>query len=119
VKTKCQFSTILGFKEKKGFLPNPRGPLSSKISSAAIVSANSEVAKVIEKMNNNSSMVSGRSKNGKKRRIYSPKERADIGKLACSVGATEAARHFMRTLGYTINESMVRCFKQAYLTEQH
>jgi len=104
---------------KEGSLPNPRGPLSSIILSTAIELANSEVAKVIKKVNNNSSKVSGRSKNGKKRRIYSLKERADIGKLAYSIGATAAARHFMRTLGYTINESTVRCLKQAYLTEQH
>ena len=98
---------------KEGSLPNPTGSLSRKILPSAIASANLEVAKVIRQQENNAV--------GKRRkpRLFSPKERAEIGKLACSIGATAAARQFLAKLGYTMNESTVRGLKQAYLTERH
>jgi len=58
------------FHGKEGSLPNPRGPLSSKISSTAIVLANSEVVKVIKQANNNSSMASGKVKWEKAKNIF-------------------------------------------------
>ena len=115
-------SSILSYfslRSKEGSLPNPTGSLSRKISPSAIVSANSEVAKVIQQVNNNGSiLVPGKSSKRSKPRFFSPKERAEIGKLACSIGATAAARHFSKKLGYTMNKSMVRGLKQAYLTER-
>ena len=113
-------SSILSYfslRSKEGSLPNPTGSLSRKISPSAIVSANSEVAKVIQQVNNNGS-ISGKSSKRNKPRFFSPKERAEIGKLACSIGATAAARHFSKKFGYTMNESTVRGLKQAYLTER-
>ena len=50
-------------------------------------------------------------------RVYSPKDRAEIGKLACSVGATEAAKRFRKQFGFSINESTVRSMKKTYLTK--
>ena len=38
---------------------------------------------------------------------YSPEERASIGKYAAENGATQAAKHFSRMLGQTVNESFV------------
>lgn len=40
-------------------------------------------------------------------RDYSPKEIAKIGKLACSIGATEKDKRFTKKLGFPINESTV------------
>ena len=52
----------------------------------------------------------------KKLRIYSPRERAEIGKLACSIGAIAAARRISKKFE-GINESTVHGFKKAYLNE--
>jgi len=68
-------------------LPNPRGTLSRVIPSAAFLSANRKVQEVYQP--SNSSKVAPKSRKGKKPRVYSPKKRAEIGKLACRVGATE------------------------------
>ena len=75
------------------------------------------MAKIIQQVNNNGS-IPGKSSKSSKPRFFSPKERAKIGKLACSIGATAAVRHFSKKLGYTMNESTVRGLKQAYLTER-
>ena len=56
------------------------------------------------------------SRKGKKLRIYSPRERAEIGKLACSIGTTAAARRISKKFE-GINESTVRGFKKSYLNE--
>ena len=92
--------------------PNPRGPLSNRIASAAIESANHEVCAVLNKELSKS--ASSRQK-GKKRRVYSPHERAELGKLAVDIGATEAAKQFLK---YPINESLALRFKQLHLQER-
>ena len=48
------------------------------------------------------------SRKGKKHHVYSPKERADSGRLAGQIGASETARRFSRKLGHSLNESMVK-----------
>ena len=55
---------------KKKALSNPMGSLSHKISPAVIVSANAEVAKVLQRVNNGGSISSTR----RKPRIYSQAE---------------------------------------------
>jgi len=93
-------------------LPNPRGPLSNKISSAAIASANSEVRAVLNgEPSGELSMNTGHSCKGKKPHAYSHKKRAEIGKLAGQVGPSEAAGRFSRKLGHPLNESTARRFK--------
>ena len=77
---------------------NPRSPLSSKIPSRAIESANKEVEDILSK-----------SKRKGPYRRYTPEERATIGKYAIDHGVNEAAHK------YSINESTVRSFKNAYL----
>ena len=70
-------------RKRVGSLSNPQGTLSNIIPSVAIESANSEVKKVISQGNSVSPQISRKgSRKGKKLRIYSPRERAEIGKLA-------------------------------------
>ena len=99
-----QMSLLDYFRLKRcGSLPNARGPLSNRISSTVIASANSEVRAVL-----NGKPLQG-SRKGKKHHVYSPKERAEIGRLAGKIGASEAARKFSRKLGHSINESTAYC----------
>ena len=93
-------------------LLNSQGPLSRVIPSAAISSANSEVFQVTTSQTERGQTLKSRKA---KRKVYSPKERAEIGKLACNVGATEAAERFSKKCGFSINESTVRTIKKAYL----
>jgi len=97
-------------------LPNPRGPLSSRIPSAAIVSANSQVRAVLE-LSHRDSQAHSQGK-GKKPHVYSPKKRAEIGKLAGQTGPFKAARRFSRKLGYSVNESTARRFKELHDQER-
>ena len=46
---------------------------------------------------------------------YSPNDRAKIGKYAAENGATKAARHYSKVMGFTINESTARKMKSEYL----
>lgn len=87
------------------------------IPSAAIASANSEVLQVINQAIRGEQ--TSKSRKGIMPRVYSPRERAEIGKLACSVDATEAAKRFTKKFGFSINKSTVRSIKKAYLTKQH
>ena len=89
--------------------PNPRGPLSNRIASAAIESANHEVCAVLNKELSES--ASSRQK-GKKPRVYLPHEQSELVKLAVDIGATEAAKQFLK---YPINESLALRFMQLYL----
>jgi len=52
--------------------------------------------------------------------VYSPKKRAEIGKLVCRVGATEAARRLTKKYGLRIpiNESTARKIKEVYLEKR-
>ena len=93
--------------------PNLQGPLSRVIPFAAIASANSEVLQVINQARHGSNSQKGIAPN-----VYSPTERAEIGKLACSVGATEAAKRFTQKLGFSVNESTVGSITKAYLTKR-
>ena len=112
--------SILQYSAKKqvGSLPNPEGTLSNVIPSAAIKSVNSEVKKVMDQGHPSSRVSRKETRKGKKCRIYSPRERAEIGKLACNIGATAAARRMSNKFkGTGISESTVCGFKKAYLNE--
>ena len=68
---------------------------SNVIPSVAIKSANYEVNKVISNSQGNMILPQvshKKSRGGKKLRRYSPKEQAEIGKLACDIRAIAAAR---------------------------
>ena len=99
-------------------LPNPEGTLSNVIPSAAIKSMNSEVKKVMGQGHSSSQVSCKETRRGKKCRIYSLREQAEIGKLACNIGATAVARRMSSKFkGTGISESTVRGFKKAYLNE--
>ena len=95
------------FKRKEPF-PDPTGPLARVLPASAIMGANREVER----------SVCSKSRKGQKKKVYSPRKKAQMGKLACSIGATAAAKSFSRKLGVKINESTVRGFKRAYLAER-
>ena len=78
--------SLLDYFKRKGPLPDPRGSLARVIPSSAIAAPNSEVEK----------SICPKSRKGLKKIVYSPRERAQIGKLACSIGATAAAKSFSR-----------------------
>ena len=92
------------FKCKEPF-PDPTGPLARVLPASAIMGANHEVER----------SVCSKSRKGQKKKVYSPRKKAQMGKLACSIGTTAAAKSFSRV---KINESTVRGFKRAYLAEQ-
>jgi len=57
----------------------------------------------------------GHSHKGKKSHVYSPKKRAEIGRLAGQFGPSKATR---RKLGYSLNESTACRFKTLYMKEK-
>ena len=92
--------------QQKGPLPDPKGSLARSIPSA-IAAGNSEVEK----------SICPKSQKGLKK-VYSPRERAQMRKLACTIGTMATAKSFSRKLGVTINESIVRGCKKAYIAER-
>ena len=86
-------------------LPNPRGPLSQRISSAAIASANREVQSLLSKTRKRSPY-----------QRYIPEERAVIARFATEHGVPAAVRRYSK-YPKKINESTIRVFKKAYLEE--
>ena len=92
--------------------PNPRRPLSSRITSAATGSANRVVRAVLNPENANSK------RKGKKLCVYSPHELAELGKVVVDIGDTNTAKQFSKKLKYPINESTARKFKKLYLEER-
>ena len=97
-------------------LPNPNGPLSTRISPAAISSANDEVRLVLTEQASSENCV--QSRKGKKPCVYSPETRAEIGSLALNIGPTAAAKRVSRKLGFPVNESTACRFKKLYLEER-
>ena len=110
MKTACQraMSFLDYFKRKEGSLPDLRGSLARVIPSSAIAATNSEVEK----------SVCPKVTKKLKKKVYSPREQAQMGKLACTIGATAAAKGLSRKVEEKINESTVRGFKKAYIAER-
>ena len=102
----CRRMALWDYFKRKGSLPDPKGYLATIIPSSAIAAANSEVE--------NRAIHSKRLK----KKAYCPRERAQIGKLACTIGATASAKSFSRKLRVTINESTVCGCKKAYIAER-
>lgn len=94
------------------FLPDPRGSLSRSIPSSAIVAANAEIRRSIH---NRHSTPRG----PKRYNVYTPEQRATIGRYAVENSVMAAKRKFSNQLNTDINESTVRRFKRAYLKETH
>jgi len=103
------------FWRKKNPLPNPLGELSATIPSCSIAAANCEVEIVQSRFSDKQK----RKRNFKKNNVFNEKLRAQMGKVTCDVGATEAARRFSAKLGVMLNESTMRSIKKDYVTEQN
>ena len=93
------------FKTQGRELPNPSGPLSSSVSSAAIEEANAAVSATCTK---------------EKRAPYqtlNDETRAKIGKYASENGDSAAARHFSTILSKSISRTTVHGLKKASYQE--
>ena len=91
----------------KDGLPNPRGSLSSSMSSIAIAQANKEVQEILKPKEK---------KRGKYNK-FSAELRAEIGKYASYHGVAATARHFSRKLKKKVSESTARSIRDSYLIE--
>ena len=114
------------FKPRDG-LPDPKGSLSTSMSSLVIASANREVEKALEAVSK---------KRGPYRKYvvqyylvlycynscetirfntYTPAVRAQIGKYACQHGSAAASSFFSKKLGENVSKTSVQSIKVAYL----
>ena len=88
-------------------LPDPKGPPSFKLPSAAIANANHHVQEAIH--------------NGKQKRgsynSYSPIMRSDTGKYACQHGVASAAQVFSKRLEKRVIETTVCSIRDSYKKE--
>ena len=91
-------------------LPSPLVSLSLSISTVAIASANAEVRHVME--------AAGTNRRKGPYNTYTLEQRAIVGKHALENGVIAAKRKFSKRFQMDINESTVRCFKEAYLKER-
>jgi len=91
------------------------GELLATIPSHAIATANREVEIVQSRFSDKQKQK----RKFKKNNIFDEKLQAQMGKVTCDVGATEAARKFSAKLGVRLNESTMRGIKNAYVTEQN
>jgi hypothetical protein len=89
-------SLLKYLKKKDGsLLPSPDGPLSEHLSPRGIEECNSTVSEIMENKNNTSSNKSPmRTPTRGKYAIYSPNDRAKIGKYAAENGPASATRKF-------------------------
>lgn len=101
---------LLKYFKKVSALPNPDGPLSDHMPSAAIASANSEVKDLVTE-----------DKKAKKRgryETYSDKDKARVAKRAAEFGVTSSLRHFSKEFAdRPLKESTVRTWMKAYKKE--
>ena len=78
------------FKKTTGdeaFLPDPSGPLSTKVPSSTIAMANKEVMKVLGSTNEESNLARA---NRGQYESFTPVEKATIAKYAIEIGVTKA-----------------------------
>ena len=102
-------------KRSKAHLPDPRGPLSSKMLPFTIAAANTEVMRV---MNGHAALPSS-SLLAKKRGVYNkytPEFKAKVARYAIENGNCRAARNFSST-DKVIDESSVRGWVTTYKRE--
>ena len=88
-------SLLKYLKKKDGsLLPSPNGPLSEHLSPRGIEECNSRVSEIMEKQTNSSNKSPMRTPTRGKYVIYSPNDRAKIGKYAAENGPAAAIRKF-------------------------
>ena len=86
-------------------LPDPRGQLSSTLSSSSIAETNRLVKEVMKEQ-----------KRGPYK-TYSPSMRSEIGKYACEHGVASTARVFTRRLEKRVSKTTIRSIRNAYQKE--
>ena len=91
-------------------MPDPKGPLSSQIPSAAIAEANRLVQET------RSAETAQRKQRGPYK-SYSPRVRLEIAEYACQHGVASAARVFSRKLQRSVSEPTVRSIRDIYRQE--
>ena len=104
-----EMSLLQYLNQRKGELPNPNRPLAKAMPSSAIASANVAIKNAMSERS--------QGRKGIKYTTYSPRERAQIGKLGSIYGPTGAARYYKRKTGDHINDSTAHSFKKAYDAE--
>ena len=105
-------------------LPQPDGPLATLMPSSSIVAANKEVKTALDSsVENKTDEISGKKseKSSKRGRydIYSPEEKASIGKRAAEHGVTSTIRYYAKKYPERplLKESSVRTWKNKYTAE--
>ena len=103
---------LLKYFKKTSLLPNPNGPLSERMPSSSITSANKEVQSEL-----NSDGETLGSKRGHYAR-YSDEERTQVAKRASEMGVTNSLRFFGKKFAdHPLKESTVRTWKKQYEQE--
>ena len=108
---------LLKYFQKVSVLPNPDGPLSDHVPSAAIASANKEVGDLVVRESDVPDATGSRKKRGQYL-SYTEKEKARIAKRASEFGVTNALRYFSKEFAdRRLKESTVRTWMTAYKKE--
>ena len=103
--------------EKDVCLPNPHGPLSSKVPPGAIEIANKKVAEIVAPPIADSEPISSARKHYIK---LTPAQRFTVGKQAAEHGTTAAMRYFSYNYSgqfASLKETTVRRLKNQYLEQ--
>ena len=101
------------FKKQEGPLPNPEGPLSSKIPSSSIRAANQEVKPLLVP-----DQAVGKTQKRGQYKKYTAQEKAKVAKRAAECGVTNSIRHFASEFSTRpLNEGTVRVWVKHYKKE--
>lgn len=107
------------FKKKDDLqLPNPNGPLSSRMPSVAIAAANREVKELVSCASDAENAADTQKTSRGQYLSYTDKERARIAKRASEFGVTNTIRHFSKEFAdRPLKESTVRTWMPKYRQE--
>lgn len=108
---------LLKYFKKSTVLPNPNGPLSDRMPSSAIISANKEVESLLTQGQDGSSSAQSTRKRGRYH-SYTEEEKARIAKRAAEFGVASTIRHFSKEfVDRQLKESTVREWVAKYKKE--
>ena len=101
---------LLKYLKKSDSVPNPEGPLSSRVPASTIAASNKEVRSLLAK--NKSERKHGRYS------VYTEQEKAKIAKRAAEMGVTSTIRHFKTEfIDRLLKESTVCTWQDQYVKE--
>ncbi len=100
--------------KKDSVLPNPHGPLSTRVPPSAIATASKEVKPLLDATKDNASRASRG-----KYAVYSDEEKIKIAKRAAEMGVTNTIRHLKKKFeDRPLKESTVRtCIRRSWLKD--